>query len=182
MKLIILINLSVLILLSACKANQNSEAGKKEVEIQNITQAETDSFPKPIGYVNDFEHVFTTNQINTLQNKIYAFEKATTNQIAIVTIHNQYTKANFDAYALALSKNWGVGQKDKNNGITIVLEPNIHRVRISIGKGLESIYTDTICSEIIKKKMIPYFIKSAYYEGINVGLEALIQLQEANKK
>jgi uncharacterized protein len=43
-------------------------------------------FPNQIGYVNDFEHVFSLQQVKELNDILVKHEKTTSNEIAVVTI------------------------------------------------------------------------------------------------
>jgi hypothetical protein len=80
-------------------------------------------FPvRALGWTSDYEHIFSDNQVIELDSIISRFEKETTNEIAIVTIDSSWTtKESFDSLTLAIAKNWGVGKKEKNNGILILL-------------------------------------------------------------
>lgn len=131
-------------------------------------------FPDYIGYVNDFEGIFTQDQIKELNDIIAQHEKETTNEIAIVTITSfEPYKTLFD-YSLALANRWGVGKKDKNNGITIVFGKQIRQIRIQVGYGLENKLKDEEAKKIIDKTIIPEFKKGDYYAGIKNGLLEII--------
>ena len=45
---------------------------------------------------------------------------------------------------------WKLGQKDKDNGILIVVVPNDRRMRIEVGYGLEATLTDAMAGRIIQ--------------------------------
>ncbi len=106
-------------------------------------------FPiKALGWTSDFEHIFSSDQINELDSIISNFEKETTNEIAIVTIESSWTtKESFDSLTLAIAKNWGIGKKDKNNGILIGICTGLRTIRIQNGYGIEAnmkIVTDSL--------------------------------------
>ena len=132
------------------------------------------NFPEPKREVNDYELNFTVEELVKLTEIIREFEKKTTNQIAIVSIKSIGEYKDFDKYAIDLSNYWGIGQKDKDNGLSIVFSKTLKRIRISTGIGTEKILTDEICKKIIDQTIIPDFKKGNYYNGIEKGLSELI--------
>lgn len=155
---------------SSCQTNLNNQ---KEIQFNTSKGI---SFPNPIGYVNDFASILDSFEIINLETKIDSFEKNTSNQISIVIINMQeLTEANFEQYALDLSNYWGVGTKEKNNGLTIVFSPHLRKIRICTGIGIENIITDDICKNIMDNIMIPEFKNGNYYNGLNMSLDELIR-------
>jgi uncharacterized protein len=134
-------------------------------------------FPiKALGWTSDFEHIFTEDQILVLDSIISKFEKETTKEIAIVTIDSSWTtKENFDSLTLAIGRNWGVGKKDKNNGILIGISTGLRKIRIQNGYGIETILSDAETKKIIDDIIIPEFKNGNYFEGTKKGLLALMQ-------
>ena len=135
-------------------------------------------FPKSIGYVNDFENVFTSEQRIKLDKRIAAYELETTNEIAIVTIDSIIPYENINDFATDLSNEWGIGKREKDNGLLILFSKSLREIRISTGLGTEKILTDEICKSVIDKTIIPEFKNGDYYNGIEKGLSELIILWE----
>ena len=133
------------------------------------------SFPKPIGYVNDFENVLSLEEVTKLENLLINYEKQTYNELVIVTISKTENEIDFDTYALDLSKNWGVGKRGKDNGLVIVISNQLGRIRICTGTGTEKILTDEICNTILEENIIPNFKNGEIYNGIESGINALIE-------
>lgn len=77
-------------------------------------------------------------------------------------------------YAHATAAHNGIGQKDKNNGILIVVAVDDRRVRIEVGYGLEGVLPDALCDQIIRKEMVPHFKSKDYATGIRKGVLAVI--------
>lgn len=135
-----------------------------------------DTIPRPIGFVNDFEHLFTAEQQDTLENMLHRFEQRTTIEIALVTIDTSLTLApNFDLFTLKMMDAWGVGKKDKNNGILIGISRGYRRIRIQKGSGIAKALTNAGAKQIIEEAFIPFFRKDQYYAGTVNGLKALMQ-------
>ena len=132
-------------------------------------------FPVKIGYVNDFEGIFTNEQISELNGIISNHEKETTNQIVIVSIKSFAPYETLFDYSLKLANYWGIGQKVKNNGVAIVFGKQIREIRIQVGYGLEKKLKDEEAKRIIDNVIIPEFKKDDYYNGIKKGLVAIIK-------
>ena len=67
-----------------------------------------------------------------------------------------------------------IGQKQKNNGVLVVVARDDRRCRIEVGYGLEGRLTDALCSQIIRQKMVPRFKAGDYGGGIADGTRAVI--------
>ncbi len=129
-------------------------------------------------FVTDNEHLFTADQITSLDKLYYSHERKTSNEIALCTISSYYPEENIQLYGTKLGKKMGVGKSGKNNGILIVICPPTHSVAICTGKGTEKVLKDEIATKIIDSFMIPSFKKGAYYEGIYSGSQAIITFLE----
>lgn len=159
------------------KSVMNSENPKEnapKVEFNSNDFGESE-FLKQKCEVNDFEFVFSVEELEKLTRIIREFEEKTTNHIAIVSIKSIKSYDDFDKYALDLSNNWGVGQKGKDNGLTIVFSKNLGKIRISTGAGTENFVSDKECKIILDETIIPEFKNGNFYDGIEKGLYQLIE-------
>ena len=132
-------------------------------------------FPTYVGYVNDFEGIFTKDQISELKKIIEKQEKETSNEIVIVSIESYAPYKTLFEYSLELANQWKIGKKDKNNGIAIVFGKQIRQIRIQVGYGLENKLKDEVAKKIIDNTIIPEFKKGDYYTGIRNGLIEIIK-------
>jgi uncharacterized protein len=132
-------------------------------------------FPASGGYVNDFESIFTRKQAKSLEKMIQKHQHKTTNQITIVTVDSIQPYTSVQKYTLDLFNEWGVGLKDKNNGIVILFGKKIRQISITVGRGLESKLSNEECQQIINNIIVPEFKKGDYYNGVKMGLEAVMK-------
>lgn len=130
---------------------------------------------RPTSFVIDDSRVFTKSQINALNVKLRAYEEKTTNELVIIT-KDSIIGNNITSYSIKLGDSLGIGKKDKNNGLLILLVKPERSVRISTAIGTEKILTDSICRAIIGSKMIPHFKNGYYYQGIDEGIDELMRL------
>jgi uncharacterized protein len=138
-----------------------------------------DTIPRPIGYVNDFEHLFTPMQVSFLDSLIHDYQRRTTIEIAVLTVDTSLTlPGNFDSFTLQTMKAWGVGKKGKNNGILIGISRSFRKIRIQDGGGIEKQLPGADLKKIIDEAFVPLFRKGQYYEGLVSGLRTLMQRLE----
>ncbi|HRF19568.1 MAG TPA: TPM domain-containing protein, partial [Chitinophagaceae bacterium] len=58
---------------------------------------------------------------------------------------------------LEIIRTWGVGNKNTNNGIVILVAKNDRKVRIEVGYGLEGAIPDITAKSIIDNEITPNF-------------------------
>lgn len=134
-----------------------------------------DSLPKPLGWINDFENLFSGSQEKVLDSIIKDFEKKTTVEIAIVTLDsNMVDYSDFNDFIVEIHNHWGIGKKYKNNGVVIGISAAYRRIRISNGYGIERILTDVETKSIIDNYILPHFKNGDYFGGTLSGLNSLI--------
>ena len=132
-------------------------------------------FPKPVGYVNDFDSILSVEQIDQLTKLIVDHEQKTTNQIAIIIIDSITPYTNLYNYATDLAKHWGLGKKGNNNGVLIVLQPEAQQIRIQNSTGLEAKLTNAETKKIIDDVIVPTFMFKGFHAGLSKGIEAIIK-------
>src|SRR5258708_6159440 len=109
--------------------------------LSSLIHAEKVQDLKPTNFVNDFAGVLdpgTKARLNALALEVQ--EKAHA-QIAIVTVHSLDEKPVED-FAVDLFKAWGVGGKNDNRGVLILLSSGDRKYRVEVGYGLEPILPD----------------------------------------
>jgi len=125
-------------------------------------------------FVTDSANIFTSAQEAALNQRLVAFEDATTNQLVVVTIE-ELGFDTIESYANGLFVENGIGQEGKDNGLLILFSELDREVRIEVGYGLEPYITDAVASRIIRNTMIPNFKEEEYFTGINESVDQLIE-------
>lgn len=131
--------------------------------------------------VNDYAEILSYETKNKLENILENFEKETSNQIAILTI-TSLEGQDIESYANEVFKAWKLGQKGKDNGILLVVALQDRKIRIEVGYGLESVLTDALASQIIRKEITPHFKNGNYDQGIENGVIAIIEATKGEYK
>ncbi len=163
--------------LFACGQSTNKQTNTEmdSINIHVTSKKFGDNIPDPTGYINDYENIFTDNQKIILDSLLKAFDKQNTIEIAILTLDSSQTTAlEFDDLVLKIAKKWGVGKKNKDNGILIGLSSSLRTMRIQNGFGIEKVLTNEYTQKIINIYCIPQFKKGDYFEGTKQCIYALI--------
>lgn len=167
------------ITLFACDANSRKKVTPQNPIVQkNISVDYTDEFPKPVGYINDFEQILTSEQREELEKTLMEYEKKTSREIAVVTIDSIASHRDMLPYTTALLNTWGIGKSQKNNGLVIAISKNLRQAAIGTGYGTEKFLTDVVCKKIIDSVMIPEFKEERYFEGLEKGLDKIKEYWE----
>lgn len=127
----------------------------------------------PRGAVSDFAGMLAPSEVKGLETKLSDFEKQTGNAIVIATINNLGGDT-IENYAVELFKEWGIGQKDKDNGVLILVLKEDRQMRIEVGYGLEGALTDAQSFWLIRDVMTPAFKNGDYAGGLNGAVEKII--------
>lgn len=148
---------------------------KRNSEVYSFQpHGENGIFPQPVGYVNDFEEIFSENQIKELTSLINGHYAETTNQIAIVTIGSIDPYENINEFTIDLANYWRIGHNDQKNGVLIAFSTKLKKVRIQNCIGIEHKLSDHEIVDITENIIIPEFKTSNYFEGVKKGLLAVI--------
>ncbi len=135
------------------------------------------NFPKLTGRVVDEAHLLQPDQIAALDAKLAALETQSQRQFVIATIPS-LEGYEIEDYGYRLGRAWGIGDKQRNDGVLLIVAPTEHKVRIEVGYGLEGILTDALTSVIIQREVVPRFKANDYPGGIMAATDQLIaQLQ-----
>jgi uncharacterized protein len=131
--------------------------------------------PQPPRLVNDFANFLNQEEKQQLEQKLVRFNRQSSTQIAIVTLNDLQGYAISD-YAVRLAEQWGIGQKGRDNGILILVNPANNKVFIATGYGLEGAVPDAIAHRIVDQEIIPSFKQGNFFKGLDQATNVLIDL------
>lgn len=132
------------------------------------------AFPKPAGFVNDYAGILPNAQ--QLEAELSEYEKNTTIEIAVVTLDSLPEDHTMETYAVELFSEWGIGKKD-DNGILVLIVKNQtagKRMRIELGYGIQGYITGAEAGRMLDNAL-PYYLEGDYQsaaETIIGGLKA----------
>jgi uncharacterized protein len=136
--------------------------------------------PYLTGRVTDNAQLLSPEVNRSLSDSLKVHEKRTGNQIAVLTIPTLGGES-IEDYSVRVFESWKLGQKDKDNGVLMVVVPADRRMRIEVGYGLEGTLTDAMAGRIIQTVMTPKFKNGDFEGGIVDGAGAVMKLLEGGE-
>lgn len=144
--------------------------------------ANAQEFPsKSNRLVNDYAALLSADEVNTLEQKLLAYNDTTSTQVTIVIIKSLEGYEVSD-YAVRLGNAWGVGKADKDNGALILVAMDEKKMSIQTGYGLEGVLPDAICKRIIENELKPSFKAGNYYAGFDLATTAIFKFAAGEYK
>lgn len=137
--------------------------------------AQSLTFPELTGRVVDDAGILDFDTRQKLEKLSADLEAKTTDQLVVVTLKS-LQGTSIEDYGYQLGRKWQIGQKDKNNGVVLIVAPNDKRVRIEVGYGLEPTLTDAISSVIIQGSILPRFRAGDFAGGTLRGAQDIVQV------
>jgi uncharacterized protein len=130
--------------------------------------------PKYKGYVNDYAGMISPPVAARLERALRSFDLSDSTQIAILTI-DSLAGDSLEDFSIRVVDAWGIGQKDKDNGVLLLAVKKERKLRIEVGRGLEGVLTDLLSGRIIDQIITPRFKQGRFDEGFEAGTAAIIQ-------
>ena len=134
--------------------------------------------PSPKRFYNDFtgSKFLSVEQASSIESKLVKFNKETSNEIVVVIV-NDFGGMEPAEFGTKLGAEWGVGNKDLDNGVVLLIKPTEKRkVFIATGRGTETILTDIQAKEIVDNQIIPSLKTNDFFSGIDKGLSSIMAL------
>lgn len=137
-----------------------------------MARAELNLPDQPKTYVSDLAGLLDFGQKQNLEKALSQLEKNSSNQVLVVTVPDLQGLPVED-YAIALAEKWKPGQKDRDNGVILLVAPKERKVRIEVGYGLEGALPDATAKSIIEDHILPDFRRGDFTRGIFSGVAAI---------
>lgn len=133
------------------------------------------------GRINDYAGMLTPATAQTLEQKLARFEQETTNQVVLLTIPSLEGDV-MESFSIRVAEAWKIGQKEKNNGVLLILAQKERKMRIEVGTGLQGVLPDITAGQIIRNVIAPSLRAGNYDQGISAGLAAIIDATKGEFK
>jgi len=129
---------------------------------------------KPSSFVSDYAGMLKPDEKTILENKLSELEKQTTNEIGVVIIKSLGGDT-IENVAQEIFTQWGIGKKEKNNGVLLLISLDDRQTRIHTGYGVEPYLTDIGTSYIQSDVITPAFKQGNYFGGIDEAVDKMIE-------
>jgi uncharacterized protein len=103
---------------------------------------------KPQGYVSDFAGVIDADSRAAIESYAAAVEQSTGTQMSFVTLKTLEGEPLEDV-SIDLFRQFGVGQKGKDNGAQLLLVISDRQSRLEVGNGLEPVLPDGLDGQVL---------------------------------
>ncbi|WP_170172761.1 TPM domain-containing protein [Hymenobacter rigui] len=128
--------------------------------------------PAPFRFITDEAQLLNPADAKTLETGLRRYADQNGTQIVVVTVPSLGGQSAAE-YARALGTSWGIGQRDKNNGVVVLLSKQERALSIQAGSGLRSRLTPEVTDRVISQ-MTPRFKQGNYFAGLRQGLNSLM--------
>lgn len=130
-------------------------------------------------FISNPDNVLSQAQEDSINAVITNIEKSTTAEIAVVVI-NSIGESDPNEFANKFFEFWGIGKKNKDNGLLLLVVTGTHSWKIETGYGLEGTLPDIVCHRIGLETLVPNFRAGNYGGGILSGVELIGRYIEGN--
>ncbi len=128
--------------------------------------------PRPAGRVTDLEGLLSPDQRQALEDRLAAFERETTHQVAVLVIPSLEGEP-IEPFSHQVATTWKLGRAGVDNGVLLLVVVRDRKVRIEVGYGLEPSLPDGLAGAIIREGIAPRFRQGDYFGGINAALDRI---------
>ena len=130
-----------------------------------LPMASAINYPQLTGYVTDNANIIDVGYKQKITDLADKINKETTVEIAVLTVQSLEGDSP-DNYAVQTFRQNGVGKKDNNNGLLILVAKNERKYKFEVGYGLEGTIPDAMKVPIGDKIITPNFRNGDYGKGI----------------
>jgi len=131
--------------------------------------------PKPDRYFNDYAGVISKPVADQFNEQLAQFERETSDQIVVAVFPKMQSDSDIADYTQRVAQAWGVGQKERRNGVVLFVFINDRKMYIQVGYGLEGALPDITAFDITEYKIKPHFRNGDYEGGVAVGIDSIFK-------
>ena len=131
--------------------------------------------PKPDGYFNDYAGVVSKSTALRFNEELARFERETSDQVVVAIFPKMQSDSDIADYTQRVAQAWGVGQKERRNGVVLFVFVQDRKMFIQVGYGLEGALPDITAFDITEYQIKPLFRNNDYEGGIAVGINSIFK-------
>lgn len=131
--------------------------------------------------IYDEADLLSAQEEDLLNQKLIKFYDSSSTEISVIIIPT--TKGEDVNYlATIYGEKWKIGEKEQDNGIVFLIATEDRRFSIQQGRGVERYLTASVAGQILDYIVTPSFKQGNYYQGIDRGTTALMEVVEGKFK
>ena len=129
--------------------------------------------PRPAGPIYDAANLIPEAEEAALDARLREVNQRTGNAVIVATVPSLEDEP-IETYATKLYETWGIGGKERDTGVLLLVAPTERKVRIEVGYGLHPWITDIYSGRIIRNEITPRFKAGDMAGGIGAGVDAIL--------
>lgn len=129
--------------------------------------------PKPDRYFNDYAGVVSRESASRFNEQLAQFERDTSDQVVVAVFPKMQSDSDIADYTQRVAQTWGVGQKDRRNGVVFFVFVDDRKMFIQVGYGLEGALPDATAFDITERHVKPLFRAGSYEAGLATGIDLI---------
>lgn len=133
------------------------------------------TFPSLTGPVVDAAGILDPGVESELAARLASYQKTSGHQLVAATVPSLEGYEIRD-YGNRLFRTWQLGDKQRNDGVLLLVAPNDRKVSIEVGYGLEGTLTDAYTRLVIENSILPRFRSGDFGSGIREGVDGIIRI------
>ncbi|MDE6272653.1 MAG: TPM domain-containing protein [Muribaculaceae bacterium] len=131
----------------------------------------------PNNFVSDPAGLLSSYTLQEINAEILNLKQSTTCEMAVAIVGSLDGLSKED-YAYQLFKHWGIGTKDKDNGVLFLICPNERKAKIEVGSGAEGVLTDAVCAGILRNYVRPAVKDDNISQGVYNAVRSICKVLE----
>lgn len=106
-------------------------------------------------------------------------EQDTSIEFAVITI-SSIDGLSIEDYSNQVYNELGIGKRDSDNGILLLIAADDSKVRLEIGRGLEGTLTDSICGRILDEHFVNHRSDGDYDAAVSETVSSIVSMELNN--
>jgi len=131
--------------------------------------------PPERGYIADEAGVLGPEAVAGLNEALHELEEENGIEMAVVTVATTQPMS-IEEYSVELFEDWGIGQRDQDNGLLVMLAVRDRRIRVEVGYGLEGILPDSRVGNLLDRVAVPHLAAGEFGEGVAALVDELARI------
>jgi len=131
--------------------------------------------PKPDRYFNDYAGVVSKQAADRFNEQLAQFERETSDQVVVAVFPKMQSDSDVADYTQRVAQAWGVGQKERRNGVVLFVFIQDRKMFIQVGYGLEGALPDATAFDITERHIKPLFRAGNYEAGVATGIDLIFK-------
>jgi uncharacterized protein len=128
---------------------------------------------KPDRYFNDYAGVVSKDAALRFNEQLAQFERETSDQVVVAVFPKMQSDSDIADYTQRVAQAWGVGQKERRNGVVLFVFIQDRKMFIQVGYGLEGALPDATAFDLTERHIKPLFRTGNFEAGLATGIDLI---------